>query len=104
MVVEGDVGNKYNQSVLTVKFRNGKMIRVVPANMCKIFSTLLNKRNISLISWVAVGTPTLSECNEPQQFFKRRTKLGMQRKDGGAMTSCKYFVKCYDSCYNNVLE
>ena len=94
MVVEGDVGNKYNQSFLTVKFWNGKMVGGVPANMCKIFSTLLNKRNISWISRVAVGTPTLSKFNEPQHFFKRRTKLGMQREDGGAVISCKYFVKC----------
>ena len=42
MVVEGDVGNKYNQLAFTVKLPNCKMVGRVPVNMCKIFSTLLN--------------------------------------------------------------
>ena len=46
MVFERDVGNKYNQLALTVKLSNGEMVGRVPTNMCKIFSTLLNERNL----------------------------------------------------------
>ena len=61
--------------------------------MCKIFSDLLNKRKISKISCVAVGTPTLSKYAEPQQSFKRHcTKSGMDREGGGAVIPCKYFL------------
>jgi len=79
------------------------MVGKVPANMCRIFSSLLNERNVSTITCVAVGTPTLSKYTEPQQSFKRK-KSGKDREGGGAMIQCKYILKCYNSCYNDVLE
>ena len=98
MVVERDVGNKYDHLTLTVKLPTGKMVGRVPASMCKIFPTLLNKRNISAISCVAAGTSTLGKYVEPQQSLKRHTKSGMDREGGGAVITCKYILKYYNSC------
>ena len=100
MVVEGDVGNKYNQLALTVKFPNGKMVGRVPANMCKIFSTLLKKTNISTITCVVVAYPKQMcwTATVFQKTYKIRDALRRWRDSD----SMQIFLKSCDSCYSFV--
>ena len=98
MVAKGDVGNKYNQLALTVKLPNGKIFGRVPANMCKIFSTLLNKRNILTISCVAVAYPK-QMCWTTTVFQKTYKIRDAQRRWRGS-DSMQIYLKCCDSCYS----
>ena len=103
MVVEKDVDNKYDRFALSVKLPDGKMVGHVPANLCRIFSNLLDEAKITKISCIAVKKPCSSKHVDPRQSFKRNPKQRNDREGGGAVVPCKFVLKTYDSCYDKVI-
>lgn len=102
MVVERDRENRYDRWALNVKL-DDKMVGRVPANMCRIFSELLDGRSIEKICCFADGAPMLSKTVDPQTSF-RSYKSRKDREGGGAVIPCKYVLHCYESCHEDVLE
>jgi len=133
MIVERDFHNKYDKYAMIVKMpalenipsslqeavlrpakgrekfqkgkdNAGKVVGRVSANVCRIFSELLQNEKIRKTQCVAVGPPTLSKTVDPQRSFRHCPNGKKDREGGGAVIPCEHSISCYESTYDYVLE
>lgn len=87
----------------TVKSNAGKTVGRVPANVCKIFTTLLNNGLVREICCWSTGEPCLSRHPYSKQTFKSN-RGGQDRQGGGAVIPCRFDLICYESSYEKVIS
>ena len=84
-----------------VKDIAGELIGRVPANFCKRFRRLLLEKDVISTTCQSTENPTISKKYDSRQSFKRNPGK-KDRRGGGAIIPCSYYLKCNDENYNRI--
>ena len=117
MVVEPEIGNKYDADAMVIKMPklenipiryhdemlpsstervkdiSGKVIGRVPANICKLFRELLDRGYISSILCFCIDNPSHSKHPHYSQAYQKRSGKN-DRQGGGGVIPCRFELEC----------